>query len=91
MNDKLEATILNISKRQTDTIVMEQRQTARLEKITFMFDEMHLTEKDERQKADLMAAVKAQAEDSFAKFDEARAQAKSDMTTAAKSRRSELE
>jgi len=70
---------------------MEQRQTARLEKITFMFDEMHLTEKDERQKADLMAAVKAQAEDSFAKFDEARAQAKSDMTTAAKSRRSELE
>lgn len=56
-----------------------------------MFDEMHLTEKDERQKADLMAAVKAQAEDSFAKFDEARAQAKSDMTTAAKSRRSELE
>jgi hypothetical protein len=37
---------------------MEKRQTARLDKITFMFDEMHLTEKDENEKAHLIASVK---------------------------------
>jgi len=48
MNDRLESVINNISKRQNDAILMEKRQTARLDKITFMFNEMHLTEKDEK-------------------------------------------
>jgi len=91
MNDKLETTILNISKRQGDTILMEQRQTARLDKITFMFDEMHITEKDEKEKAQCMASVKYQAEDSFAKFDQARASAKTDMKANANAKRSELQ
>jgi hypothetical protein len=34
---------------------MERRQVNKLNKINFMFEEMHLTEKDEKQKADLIA------------------------------------